>query len=191
VQYATTLDGVDPKAYEMLLIASDRDLESTHPAHVDNAVVYRPKSLVVGLGCDRGATFAMVERGLRHVLSTQGLSPKCIKAFATIDKKADEEALLALAAKYEVPLRIYTAEELDAVPGIVSPSAMVQKHVGTRGVSEPAALLAAGASELVVPKTIYTEEGAGRSMTVAVARVPFDKRSEQRSEQRTEKEKAS
>lgn len=187
VRYATSLDGVDPKAYEMLLIASDRDLESTHPAHVDNAVVYRPKSLVVGLGCDRGATFAMVERGLRHVFSTQGFSPKCIKAFATIDKKADEEALLALAAKYEVPLRIYTAEELDAVPGIVSPSAMVQKHVGTRGVSEPAALLAAGASELVVPKTIYTEEGAGRSMTVAVARVPFDKRSEQR----TEKEKAS
>jgi cobalt-precorrin 5A hydrolase len=50
---------------------------------------------------------------------------------------------------------------------------MVRKHVGTRGVCEPAALLAAGATRLVVPKQAYTEPGAGRSMTLAVARVPF------------------
>jgi cobalt-precorrin 5A hydrolase len=49
--------------------------------------------------------------------------------------------------------------------------------VGTRGVSEPAALLAAGASKLAVAKQSYTEEGAGRSMTMAVARVPFAVRS--------------
>jgi cobalt-precorrin 5A hydrolase len=50
---------------------------------------------------------------------------------------------------------------------------MVQKHVGTRGVSEPAALIAAGARELLVPKTIYKEPEIARSMTVAVARRSF------------------
>jgi cobalt-precorrin 5A hydrolase len=53
---------------------------------------------------------------------------------------------------------------------------MVQKHVGTRGVSEPAALLAAGASELLIPKTIYKEPEIGRTMTVSVARRSFQKR---------------
>src|ERR1019366_236525 len=97
VRYATTLDGVDPKAWEILLIASDRDLTKTHPAHFENAVVYRPKSLVVGLGCDRGATLEMVERGVDSMLATQGPSAKSVKELATIDTKADEPAMLALA----------------------------------------------------------------------------------------------
>ena len=41
---STSLDGVDPAAYEMLLVVSDRDLRETHPAHFANAVVYRPRS---------------------------------------------------------------------------------------------------------------------------------------------------
>src|SRR5215471_12330687 len=45
VRYGVSLDGVDPAAWEILLIATDRDLAKTHPAHVANAVVYRPKSL--------------------------------------------------------------------------------------------------------------------------------------------------
>jgi cobalt-precorrin 5A hydrolase len=57
-----------------------------------------------------------------------------------------------------------------------NPSDVVKKHVGTPGVAEPSALLAAGATELVIPKRIYTEPGAGRSMTFAVARIPFAKR---------------
>jgi cobalt-precorrin 5A hydrolase len=44
--------------------------------------------------------------------------------------------------------------------------------VGTRAVAEPAALRAAGADRLLVPKQVYTEPGAGRAMTLAVARVP-------------------
>src|SRR5258708_34749831 len=43
VRYATSLDGVDPAAWEILLIASDRDLAKTHPGAFENAVVYRPK----------------------------------------------------------------------------------------------------------------------------------------------------
>ena len=65
------------------------------------------------------------------------------------------------------------AQELDVVPGIENPSDVVKRHVGTRAVAEPAALLAAAAEKLLVPKQTYTEEGAGRSMTLAVARVPF------------------
>lgn len=176
VRYATTLDGVDPGAWEILLVASDRELAKTHPAHVENAVVYRPKSLVVGLGCDRGAPLDMVERGVDALLAAHRLSPKSVKELATIDKKADEEAFVALAGKRGWNLRTFTAEELDATAGIENPSETVKKHVGTRGVCEPAALRAAGAARLLVPKQTYTEEGAGRSMTFAVARIPFSKR---------------
>ncbi|MGK3989571.1 cobalamin biosynthesis protein [Sorangium sp. So ce136] len=176
VRYATSLDGVDPEAWEILLVASDRDLARSHPAIVERAVVYRPKSLVLGVGCDRGAPLDMVERGVDRLLAEHGLSAQCVKALATIDKKADEEALLALSARRGWPLVTFTPEELDATEGIENPSETVKKHVGARGVAEPAALRAAGAARLLVPKRAYTEEGVGRSMTLAVARVPFAKR---------------
>jgi cobalt-precorrin 5A hydrolase len=177
VGYATSLDGVDPAAFEILLIASDRDVAKTHPAHFENAVVYRPKSLVLGLGCDRGATTEMVTRGVDALLARNGLARASVKAIATVDKKADEVAFLALAEARGWTMHTYPAETLDAVPGIETPSETVKKFVGTRGVAEPAALLAAGATKLIVPKQTYTEEGAGRSMTFAVARIPFEKRS--------------
>jgi len=177
VRYTTSLDGVDPEAWEMLLVASDRDVRRTHPRHWDRAVVYRPKSIIIGLGCDRGASAEMVERGVDALLAEAGLSPKSVKAIATIDKKADEEALLSLARRRAWPLTTFSAEELDTTAGIENPSEKVKQHVGTRGVAEPAALRASGAAALLVPKRVYTEPNAGRSMTFAAARVPFAKRS--------------
>jgi cobalt-precorrin 5A hydrolase len=176
VRYATSLAGTDPAAFEILLIASDRELQHEQRAHWQNAVIYRPKSLVLGIGCDRDTPPELVERGVHELLAQHALSIKSVKALASIDKKGDEPALLALAQKHGWPLQLWTAEQLDAVPGIERPSETVKRHVGTRGVAEPAALLAAGAAQLVVPKQIYSEDGAGRSMTLAVARVPFAKR---------------
>ena len=103
---------------------------------------------------------------------------RSIRKLATVDKKADEPALLDLCDRYGWPLHVFPADVLDAVPGIETPSETVKKHVGTRGVAEPAALAGAGARRLLVPKRIYTEPGAGRSMTIAIARVPFAPRAE-------------
>ena len=83
-----------------------------------------------------GLTF-IVERGIASTFATHGLDPRCVRTLATIDKKADEEAFLQLSQKYDWPVIIYAAEQLDAAPGIENPSATVLKHVGTRGVAEP------------------------------------------------------
>jgi cobalt-precorrin 5A hydrolase len=176
VAYVTSLEEVEPGRCEVLLVATDREFRDTHPAHWGNAVIYRPKSLIVGLGCDKGAAPEMVERGVTTLLARHGLSLKSVKALATIDKKKDEPAFLALAERFGWPLHVFAAEELDVVPGIENPSETVKRYVGSRGVAEPAALLTAGAHALLVPKQSYTEPNAGRSMTLAVARLPFPKR---------------
>ena len=173
VQYAASLENVDPKAYEILLIASDRDLKMSHPSHFENAVVYRPKSLVLGLGCDRDIPPDLMERGVMNLLEKHGLAPASVKAIATIDVKSDERALLQLSQKKDWPLKFFNAAELDAVEAIENPSETVKKHVKTRGVAEPAALLASGAEKLLVPKVIYKEPCEKCSMTFAVARIPF------------------
>jgi len=170
VRYFAALDDVDPSAYEILLVATDRELRETHRAHWERAVVYRPKSLVLGVGCDKLTPPALVARGVTTLLAKHNLSPKSVARIATIDLKRDEPALVALARQLDCPLTTFGAAELDAV-AIPTPSETVQRHVGTRGVAEPAALLAGG--DLIVPKQKYTEEGAGRSMTLAVSRLRF------------------
>jgi cobalt-precorrin 5A hydrolase len=174
VHYTTSLDGVDPSAWEVLLVATDRELPPD--AVWERAVIYRPKSLALGIGCDRDTPPELVERGVRALLVKHGLSLASVRLLASIDLKANEPALQALQQRFGWQARFFDAATLDAVPGIERPSETVKRHVGARGVAEPSALLGAGARELVVPKQIYTEEGAGRSMTLSVARLVFPRR---------------
>jgi cobalt-precorrin 5A hydrolase len=154
---------------EAALVVTDRVLPCDHPA-LARAVLYRPRSLVLGLGCDRGAAPELVARGVEAVLASHALALGAVRELASVDLKADEPALLALSARLGCPLRTFGAAALDATPGIERPSDRVSRLVGTRGVAEPAALRAAGAARLLVAKQVYTEPGAGRSLTVAVAR---------------------
>jgi cobalt-precorrin 5A hydrolase len=177
IAYATSLDGVDAGAFEILLVATDRDIRDSHFACWNNSVIYRPKTLALGIGCDRGTPPDLVERGVAEMLAKHRLSAKSVKCVASIEQKSDEPAILELGKRNGWPLLFFNAEELDGTPGIASPSEVVKRHVGSRGVAEPAALKASGAERLLVEKQIYTEPGAGRSMTFAVARIPFPPRS--------------
>jgi cobalt-precorrin 5A hydrolase len=64
VEYYSSLSEIDPRDFEILLVASDRtDWMVQLPAHYDNSVIYRPKSLVLGIGCDRETSVEVLESG--------------------------------------------------------------------------------------------------------------------------------
>ena len=176
VEYFTDPAEVDPEKFEVLLWPTDRLVRDSFPKHWDNAVIYRPRSLVLGLGCDRDTPAEIIERGTLALLAEYGLDVRCVKAIASIDKKSDERGLIALGEKYGWPFHVYPAGELDVVPGIQTPSETVKKYVGTRAVAEPACLLAAGAEKLLHAKRAYKEPDDKHNMTLAVARIPFEKR---------------
>lgn len=168
VEYTTTLEGVNPAEYEMLLITSFRiDIPKTHPAHYDNSVIYHPKVLVLGIGCDKGTTLETLEEGLLTVLERENLSLKSVKAIASVDAKKEEAGLIALVKKYGWEFKTYPAEVLDQVQGIENPSEMPKLHVGTRSVSEAASLILSEAEKLLVPKQKY--KSFEKNMTIAVS----------------------
>ena len=118
-------------------------------------LVYHPKTLVMGLGCERNAASSELIALALKVLADNKLSPASLAAVASIDLKADETAIHAVGAQFGVPARFFTAEELAReTPRLRNPSEIVAKEVGVAGVAEAAALAAAGAtSDLVVEKT--------------------------------------
>ena len=170
VHYRRDWEGIDLAAWEMLLVVSDRDVRRLYPDAYAKSIIYRPKSLILGVGCDRGIPLEVLERGIQQTLDEFQLSWKSVAGIASIDLKADEEGLLALCAKHRWSFTVYPAEELDAVRGIVSPSERVKGFTGTRSVSEAACLKAAEASELLVSKQKYRESETPQAMTVAIAR---------------------
>lgn len=126
--------------------------------------------LFLGLGCDRGTPLATIESAIEQALASINLSWNAVIQFATIDKKQDEVAFLALAEKYQRPFVFYSAPQLAKVE-VPSPSEVVLKYMGTPSVSEAAALLAAEApmSALVVEKFKFRGED-GKNATVSIVK---------------------
>ena len=155
--------------------------------HRERLMVYRPQSLVVGMGCRRGVASEHLEDLLVSAFSRHGLSLSSIKCIATAEIKRDEPGIIQLATKYGVPVVCFDSDELNGVfdrtrpeavpageipPGgpvasVPTPSPVAHRLLGVWGVSEPAALLASGAAELLVVR-----EKTDRA-TLAVARIPF------------------
>jgi cobalt-precorrin 5A hydrolase len=145
------------------VLITDRTVEDI-PLHGCPTVLYRPATLVLGIGCRRGVAFADLERFVQTVLQEHGLSGKSVVTLATADIKGDEIAILELAQRYGWNLETHSVQALRAIKDTPSPSARVEQLIGTPSVSEASALLSSDHGELVVPK----QKGVG--MTVAVAR---------------------
>ena len=110
--------------------------------HDAPTVVYRPPSLVIGLGSSRGVPPEEIDALIDQTLSAANLSPRSVCAAATVDLKQNEPGLVAAVAKRGWPLVTFPATALAEVP-VPNPSDAVRAAVGTPSVAEAAALLAA------------------------------------------------
>ena len=120
----------------------------------DKHLIYHPQSLALGVGCERGTSAVELADLVQQSLDTQQLAAAAVALIVTLDRKLDEEAIEALAAQLQRPLRGYSAAQLEALtPRLQHPSKVVFNAVGCHGVAEAAALLAAGReARLVVAK---------------------------------------
>lgn len=130
-------------------------------------IAYHPPVLVAGIGCSRGTPTGDIAAHLDAVLAEAGLSPQSLAAVASIDLKGDEAGIVAVAEERGLPFLTFAADDLAAVGG-PNPSEAVRRAVGTPGVCEPAARLAAGGGPLLVTKQ------ASARVTVAIARLASD-----------------
>jgi len=143
-----------------------------------------PHTLVVGIGSARGVSTDAVTSALALLEQCEGLDPRAVRAFATVDVKADEPGIVAAVADWafwhwqdDVPLLTYPADTLSTVD-VPNPSQVVRDAVGTPSVAEAAALhaaaeLAPGAPvELVVGKLKSGGSAEqAHQVTVAAARI--------------------
>lgn len=128
-------------------------------------IVFHPRNLVVGVGCNRNTPAPEFVQALNELFNDLGLSPLAVRNLASIDRKKDEPGLLTFAGD-RWPVDFFSKDEINRVPGLdISPAA--QKAVGAIGVAEPSALLSARTNILLSRKRKW------QNITMAVAEASF------------------
>ncbi len=131
----------------------------------EKEILLRPRNLVAGVGCRRGAGRDEILEEIWAALRLAGRSPLCLKALATIQARLSEAGMISAARELGLPLLGFSAVELNgAIEKYgLSMSQRVFEKMGVGGVCEPAAMLACRKGKLIVPK----RKGAG--ITTALA----------------------
>lgn len=113
-------------------------------------ICYVPQVVHLGIGlAHQAGPTRKVQEAIYDILKEKGIMPPAIASISTIDAKHDEPVVKSFKKHYS--MQFYTAEELAQVE-VPHPSKTVMKHMGTPSVSEAAAILSSGNTELLIPK---------------------------------------
>lgn len=132
------------------VIISDRILETQ-----ENALLLRPKSLVIGIGCKKNITFQALESCFLELLTTQNLSVLSVFKIATISLKAHEPAILELCQKYQLVLEIIPDEKIKNASQKFEGSAFVEKITGLPSVAEACSYFGSDQGESLTGKVKF------------------------------------
>ncbi len=130
-----------PKAAGVTLTCSMERQATLGGAHLQ----FAPQQVTLGVGCARNCAPNELADLVAQVLDEAGIAPEAVHSVNTIILKADEPAIIDLAAGLGAPLRLFDVTALEAeTPRLENPSDVVFAEVGAHGVSEAAALAQAG-----------------------------------------------
>lgn len=132
----------------------------------EDALLLVPNIVVLGVGCRRGTSRAVLEAVLEQFLARSGLLGSAICEAASIDLKAEEPGLLEFCRSHGWPLSTRSAAELAKVPGTFTSSPFVRQVTGVDNVCERSAAAVSGGPVLAQK---FTAQG----VTLAAAGKPL------------------
>lgn len=143
------------------LIISDKIIDESFS---DNSVIYRPPTLVIGIGLHWDTSKETIKVGINNCLKKFNLSPKSIAKFASIKKPQEVKGLTDVGIEMGIPIELVDREELAKVSA-PNPSDTVKDFEGTSSVSEAAAIKVSE-GKLIVEKQKFPP-----NLTIAIARI--------------------
>ena len=143
------------------LIISDKLIDDEI---INESVIYRPPSLVIGIGLHWDTTKETIREGIGFCLDKFKLSSKSISKLVSIKKPEDVQGLIDLGKEMGIPVEYVNREDLAEI-NAPNPSETVKAFEGTASVSEAAAIKVSG-GELIVEKQKFPPD-----LTIAIARI--------------------
>ncbi len=161
VKIYDSLDDLEKSDSKGNLIISDKIMNDNF---LIDSVIYRPPSLVIGIGLHWETSKEKIKNGIDICLTKFNLSPKSIAKLVSIKKPSDVQGLIDIGKEIGVPVEYVDKEELSHV-SVPNPSKTVKAFEGTSSVSEAAAIKVSG-GKLIVEKQKFPPD-----LTIAIARI--------------------
>lgn len=159
VRFYDSMEEMKSSGSAGFLIITDRILDM----ELENSVVYRPPSLVIGVGLHRNTTKQTILDGIADCLRRSGLAPGSVAMLASVKKDPDVRGLIEAAEELGADISYAAREELAGIEA-PNPSETVRAFEGTASVSEAAAIRASR-GRLVMEKQKFPPD-----LTIAIAR---------------------
>lgn len=138
----------------------------------NHTLIYHPKKLVLGIGCERGCSVEALRSLVHETLNAHHLAPQAVGAIVSLDLKADETAIHALAEDFGLMARFITGSAINAIAErLPNPSKVVEQEVGVPGVAEGVALVAAGKGGYL---RVEKKKGMRATLAIAEAKTALD-----------------
>ncbi len=161
VKIYDSLDDLKKSDSKGHLIISDKIMNDDF---LNDSVIYRPPSLVIGIGLHWDTSKQTIKDGIDVCLKKFNLSPKSIAKLVSIKKPKDVQGLVDIGKEMGVPVEYVEREELAQISA-PNPSETVKDFEGTSSVSEAAAIKVSG-GKLIVEKQKFPP-----NLTIAIARI--------------------
>ena len=161
VKIYESLDDLEKSDSKGNLIISDKIMNDNF---LIDSVIYRPPSLVIGIGLHWETSKEKIKNGIDICLTKFNLSSKSIAKLVSIKKPSDVQGLIDIGKEMGVPVEYVDKEELSHV-SVPNPSKTVKAFEGTSSVSEAAAIKVSG-GKLIVEKQKFPPD-----LTIAIARI--------------------
>ncbi|HJT83089.1 MAG TPA: cobalamin biosynthesis protein [Nitrososphaeraceae archaeon] len=158
------VESIKDDSFRSGLIITDKIITDSTILH--KSVVYRPKSLVVGIGLHWDTTKEEILKGIQNIFEKNGLGFDSIKCLSSIKKNIRIKGLDQFSKDYNIPLFLFDKEQLEKIT-VPNPSDIVKKFEGIVSVSEASSLFCSKGT-LLIPKQKFPP-----NLTIAVSRVKF------------------
>lgn len=165
IMHVTLIEELLSTKFKGGIIISDKSIPTENLR--EKSVIYRPKSLVIGLGLHRDTTAEEIKAGIEYVFQEFSLVFTSVRNIATINSHEVNSGLRIFSNESNVPLQLFSKDVLGKV-SVPNPSKIVNKFEGTYSVSEASAILSSR-GQLVIPKHKFPP-----NLTIAVARISSD-----------------
>jgi len=156
-----SLEDLEKSKSKAHLIISDKIIKDDL---AKESVIYRPPSLVIGIGLHWDTSKETIKEGIDYCLEKFKLSSKSIAKLVSIKKPEDVQGLINIGKEMGIPVEYVNREDLAEISA-PNPSETVKIFEGTASVSEAAAIKVSK-GELIVEKQKFPP-----NLTIAIARI--------------------
>lgn len=151
------LEDIDPSIEGIIIVSSQTKIPMDY-----NICHLIPKNINIGIGCRKGVGGDRIIQAIKDALYKANISINSIKALGTVEVKKGEKGIIEASKYFNLPLEIFTLDEIRKVEDKFEKSQFVKDTIGVYSVSEPSAYLLGG--------NLITKKSKHNGITISIAK---------------------